>query len=501
MAEIRNPELLRYLRSELRTSRLVVTLVGALAGALLMALFVLTNSDKSQLESAVYWRNVHAAILTASSMILVLWSLLNASQAIVSERTHRTFDFWRTTRLSPLTLAIGKLLGAPLLAWLQFATVLPVLLFTGLLAGYSLAVTLGSLLVIAVFNLALSAVALCASMRAPDARRANLMMLAILIGIFVSFAGGAPSGGYAPAASAWTALTPAPAIGLMLDARPGPVMLFDRIVPPLPVTLVLSLVVLAWCLVALVRCIKFEPDERSLFSPMQVVGASATVLLFVYAAFRPTAESPSLNSDMASHFTLVDLLATGVSAGMACLYFTINSTLLTRDNLRQELRTRVSWQILMRIISPWLATGGIALVGAVVALLGYAPTYARESPNWFAVLVTYVSVALYAARDGLFLQWMISQRVKAPVLKGSVLLGCYYLAASTVSVLFAGPVHMGEMFRWLAPPVAHPGQLPPGPAWLAIAGFIPPIATAALISVGIFHKMRQSQQAAVLAEA
>ena len=55
-----------------------------------------------------------APIFLASSMILVLWSLLNVSQSVVSERTHRTFDFWRTTRLSPLTLALGKLFGAPL---------------------------------------------------------------------------------------------------------------------------------------------------------------------------------------------------------------------------------------------------------------------------------------------------------------------------------------------------------------------------------------------------
>ena len=41
----------------------------------------------------------------------------------------------------------------------------------------------------------------------------------------------------------------------------------------------------------------------------------------------------------------------------------------------------------------------------------------------------YVSVIAYVVRDGMFLQWMVSQKIKAPVLKGSALLVCYYVGS------------------------------------------------------------------------
>ena len=136
MIDIKNPELLRYVRSELRPARVAVIMGGTLGGALLLALFISANTAVSKLYTRAYWQDVYGAIFVASSMILVLWSLLNASQAVVSERTHRTFDFWRTTRLSPMTLAVGKLFGAPIGAWLQFATALPVAVVLGTLGGF-----------------------------------------------------------------------------------------------------------------------------------------------------------------------------------------------------------------------------------------------------------------------------------------------------------------------------------------------------------------------------
>ena len=119
MIDIKNPELLRYVRSELRPARVATIIGGTLFGASLLALIFSINADHRFMSRVAYWREVYAAVFIASTVVLVLWTLLNSSQAIVGERTHRTFDFWRTTRLSPLTLATGKLFGAPIGAWLQ----------------------------------------------------------------------------------------------------------------------------------------------------------------------------------------------------------------------------------------------------------------------------------------------------------------------------------------------------------------------------------------------
>jgi len=250
MVKVSNPELLRYARSELRSSRAAIIMLGTLVGALLMALLILVNSDARQLEGLACWRNIHLAIFLATSMILVLWSLLNCSQAVVVERTHRTFDFWRTTRLSALTLAVGKLFGAPLPAWLQFATAVPVLVFTGVMAEYRLAVVIGSIIVVALFNVALSAIALCGSMRAPDARRANVFMLLILVMLFAVHNNMLHAGDHETVVSAWTALSPSLAISMWHEGAVLRVAIFGYAVPSLIVTRVQCLAGIAWCLVA-----------------------------------------------------------------------------------------------------------------------------------------------------------------------------------------------------------------------------------------------------------
>ena len=282
----RNPEFLRYVRSELRPARVAVIVLSTLAGALLMAMFVFQQNGGRELGPD-YWASTFGAIFVASSIILVLWSLLNVTQSVVSERTHRTFDFWRTTRLSPLTLALGKLFGAPLSPWLLYATAFPALLLTGLLAHLRLSAIVGSYLVVALFNVALSAIALCGSARAQDSRRANIFMLVAVIALLPTMSVNSTAHHFRSALSAWSAIGPAQGVSMWLQGSVLRVSLFGMSVPSLLVTVALSLAIIAWCLVALVRCIKFEPDQISLFSPAQVVGVSASVLLFVYAAFQP----------------------------------------------------------------------------------------------------------------------------------------------------------------------------------------------------------------------
>ena len=496
----RNPEFLRYVRSELRPARVAVIVVSTLAGALLMGMFVFQQNGAQSLGPE-YWGSVFGAIFVASSMILVLWSLLNVSQSVVSERTHRTFDFWRTTRLSSLTLAVGKLFGAPLSPWLLYATALPVLLLTGMLGHFRLSAIVGSYLVIALFNVALSAVALCGSARAQDSRRANIFMLLAVIGLIVTFNMSGGGHHFRGASSAWSALSPAGGVATWLQGTMLRVSLFGTSVPSLLVTVVLSLAVIAWCLVALVRCIKFEPDQISLFSPAHVVGVSASFLLFVYAAFQPvgvfiTAPNLPAGDPETAQLTLQSLIALGLGAALACLYFAVNATLLTRDNLRHELRNRVPAEVGWRTIVPWLATGVVSIVAAVLALVGYRHMFAGAAPQWFNLFAMYLSVLAYVTRDGMFLQWMVSQKIKAPVLKGSALLACYYVASFVVAAVIAGPPNAIQMLRWLTPYVFHVGGLAPGPGWMILVFLVPPIATAALLAVGVFRSMQRPGKAA-----
>jgi len=498
MISVNNPELLRYVRSELRPARVAVIMGGTLAGALLMALFISANTEASNLYTNRYWQDVYGAIFVASSIILVLWSLLNASQAVVSERTHRTFDFWRTTRLSPMTLAIGKLFGAPIGAWLQFATALPVSVVAGALGGFRVETVVGSFLIVAVGNVALSALALCLSMRSQDQRRATMLMLVLVLIMLPALNGSSwfVVPGHRASLNAWSALSPVQGLAAWHQGLTATVSLFGHSVPSLLVTIGLYLVIIAWCLAALARSIKLEPDQSSLFSPLQVIGISVCLFVFNYAAFVPWGRvvagyNNGMDDRSIVHMNLEGLIITGVMTTVLCVYFTVNSTLFTRDALRQDLRVDPVQKVALKLIAPWLATGAIAVLAAALALTGYRGLYASEPIPWVALFSVYVLITAYAVRDGMFLQWMIAQRVKAPTLKGTVLLFCYYVGSAVFSVALAGPRHAPQMMRWLAPISGDPGEGPGGPAWLVVPLLIPPIATAALLASGVFRKMQR----------
>ena len=489
MIDIKNPELLRYVRSELRPARVATVVGGTLFGATLVALIVSAKADHRFLSRVTYWREVYAAVFIASTVVLVLWTLLNSSQAIVTERTHRTFDFWRTTRLAPLTLATGKLIGAPIGAWLQYAIALPILIFAGSMGGYRVTTTVGSYLVLALFDVALGSVALCLSMRAYDARRSTMLMFVIALSLLpnVSFGLGAP--GDTGLFSAWSALNPTRAVAAWHDGYPIWVMLFGHAVPSLLLSVALSLGLIAWCMAALVRSVKMEPEQRSLFSPVQVVGVSASVLLFVYAAYRPFTFA---YEGFDNQHNLSGLFAGGLAATLLCLYFTLVSTLYSRDDLRHGLRIMSPGQIASRLVTPWVATGAIGILAAVWALVGYRHSFEGIAVPWSGVISTFLLITAYAVRDGMFLQWMISQRVKMPVLKGMVLLVCYYVGSAVMAATLVGPWRMGQMMRWLAPISGDPVHLQEVSLLLVAAMLVPPLATAALLAGGVFRKMQRA---------
>ena len=231
MINIKNPELLRYVRSELRLSRVATIVSGTVFGAGLLSLIVSVMNEHQVVTRSNYWREVYWAVFVVSTLVLVLWTLINSSQAVVSERTHRTFDFWRTTRLSPMTLAIGKLIGAPIGAWLQFATASLILIFAGLLAGYSVIATVGSVLVIALFNLALGSLALCLSMRAQDPRRSTMLTLVLAFFVIPNLSTRISWFGGQSTESAWSAFNPSAGLAAWHEGYVSKVMLFGHAVP------------------------------------------------------------------------------------------------------------------------------------------------------------------------------------------------------------------------------------------------------------------------------
>src|SRR5262249_2263466 len=147
MAILDNPELARHVRADLRPARTTSTGLVVLLLCGLVALWCWTARDV--VEDAA--RLTYAWLLGAQFVVLGFWCASAGGQAITRERELRTWDFVRTTRLTPAELLVGKLLGAPILAYYALACSLPVALGAGLLAGYSPGVLVVTYLVLIAF--------------------------------------------------------------------------------------------------------------------------------------------------------------------------------------------------------------------------------------------------------------------------------------------------------------------------------------------------------------
>ena len=78
------------------------------------------------------------------------------------------------------------------------------------------------------------------------------------------------------------------------------------------------------------------------------------------------------------------------------------------------------------------------------------------------------------------------------MLKGSVLLACYYLGSGVLSVVLVGSQHMGQMLRWLVPLSSNPADPVAQPVWLTLMLLVPPVATSVLLASGVFRKMQKT---------
>src|SRR5690349_1774318 len=113
-----NPELVRHLRMEMRPRRMLITaaVVGLLCLLALWGFYQGSERDRARGDFS-YLHGLYATYVIGQSALLCLWCLSAASQAIAGERTNRTYDFLRTTRLTASELLFGMVAGVPVMAY------------------------------------------------------------------------------------------------------------------------------------------------------------------------------------------------------------------------------------------------------------------------------------------------------------------------------------------------------------------------------------------------
>lgn len=172
-----NPELRRHLWTDLGLhARIIVPLVlGALAAS------VLAGGSQRALE------HLADGAATLFVVLTIGWGSMRAFNSVTEEVRDRTWDFQRMAAISPASMALGKVFGAPILPWYVGLWCLAAYAVAGLLAGLprvgsTLVMLWGSAVLLHALGVAASAVSARIGM---GERSRRLVLLAALLGVVV----------------------------------------------------------------------------------------------------------------------------------------------------------------------------------------------------------------------------------------------------------------------------------------------------------------------------
>jgi hypothetical protein len=447
----RNPEFVRHVRSELRPARamtvaLVVLLLCALIGlacwsARASALDIAEHNAKQydgkwteyaerirEHNARLTWLLISQWLFGLQAGLITFWSLVMCSQSVSGERDRKTWDFQRTTSLTSPELAIGKVLGEPVLAYFGALCALPFTVVAGLGAGFSIWQILNALLGIFASALFFGLCGLWLSIMIENRSRSIGLIGAVgVFGLALGTFGFA--GSWYPGLAAFSPFTNLYRIlELNFDGRSyvAP-MLFGHAVPWLLMSLLLYLSFGAWLAVMVLRNLKRDYTEIRQLSRWQTVGCAAFLNFVLYALF--SSRDVLVKSDMLAGFL--------VAINGVILFVIGLASLTPPERLKVWWRERSEGRGGMFSADglpwPWLVLSALVVYGLMVwGLLAWR--FALDFHFWSlrTAALQLTVVLVFVTRDILFIQWCTLTRLRQPVLKGILFLCLYYATAGVV---------------------------------------------------------------------
>jgi hypothetical protein len=425
-----NPELRRNLRIELSSKRV-------LTAGIITAVFALIVLP-SLLPSSRPGYNAGGSALMTTYLVMVLWSqkitltlggAISCWRSVRRERELNTYDFQRITRLSPLELAVGKLFGAPALAYFVTLCLIPpaVLSAATTANGAALALLLKSYLLLFTGSVAIHAFALMISTVSDKGGAVSGIVLLLLLQIF-------PAIGWLFVVGQMTAAQ---------NLRDAAAFWFYGIAfPPTILWASLELGFAAWLLLAVVRNIKVDLEAMQIFTVRQGLGFAA-YCNFVWIGFYPWSAG-------SSGISAAPLLLVSVAFFYAVGIGVLQSRELTRRQLRES---RAALPESGRLLGPIgsLLLGAVLTETVIVILAeqhGVGDAGTRGAHDLFLVLY----FAAWMARDLFYLQWMKVRPVRSPLRKAFLYLGVFYISTSIVfRSSLTSPAADAAFAAWLAP--------------------------------------------------
>jgi hypothetical protein len=400
-----NPELRRNVQIELSPKRLFTAGIITAVFALIVLPSLLTGNPRSTPQDIPQYLMI---ILWSQKVTLTLGGAIFCWRSVRRERELNTFDFQRITRLSPLELAVGKLFGAPALAYfVTLCLALPAFFSAATTSPFAMALLVRSYVLLFTGSLVIHAFALMLSTVSDKSGAVGGVVLLLLLQVF-------------------------PAIGWLaaISAMRSPQGLSDAAVfrfyglalPPTILWAILELGFAAWFLLAVVRNIKLDVEAIQLFTVGQGLGFAA-YCNFVWIGFYPWSAAGGGPGPGLLLFW-----------GMSFFYLVGFGVLQSRELVRRELREVGSASpgaaTLFRPIG--LLLGGAVLTALLIVALTaqhHAEDAARRGSQDF-FLVPYF--AAWLARDLFYLQWMKIRPVRSPLRKAFLYLAVFYVSTSVV---------------------------------------------------------------------
>lgn len=446
-----NPEMLRNARIQLRPGR-------AIAAAIICAAISLTiwYSFESHAEIRVGASDaieMFKFILQMQVFVLLVGGGIYELLTVHREKELNTFDYQRVTRLTSMELAVGKLFGAPILAYFIVLCLMPIAIAAAVLGHAPLGLVVEAYVILLVGCIAFHILALLISTTLGRGVSAIAVLPYLVLVGFTSadfFTTQGP--GLAPSASTWTVhqLNPFAANALFqIDSLRGSVLsdlFFGVSVPHFAVLMVIYVTLIAWFLLAIVRNLKLDPAVYELYSPMQAFGFALYLNLLMLGFFNwkaPLGPPYIVNGQITGFATFpARSVEAMLLAGSFWLFALLGIVLLrNRERVRRRIqvlgeRAAGFWAALWP--SPYLLAGVIVAGIAIVELIRVYRNPAPGEWDWGLATVSIAFYALWVARDLLYLQWMSLRRTRRPL--GSAML--YLLVFYTCTSVIFGVAHV-----------------------------------------------------------
>jgi hypothetical protein len=404
---LNNPELRRNFRIELSSKRLVTATIITTVFALIVLPSLTQNRPAS---GSPYITLYLMAVLWSQGITLTLGGAISCWRAVRRERELNTFDYQRITRLSPLELAIGKLFGAPALAYFVTLWLVPPAVVSAAGSG-GVAVDFLARSYVLLFTgaLVIHAFALMISTTSDKGGMSSGLLLLILLQL-------------APVITLLFSVSPTTSI--QNAGRTSALPFYGIAFPPTFLWATLELGFAAWLMLAVVRNIKLGLEAMQLFSVWEGLGFAA-YCNFVWIGFYPWRTASRANSAGTSALLLL---------AVAFFYAVGIGVLRSRELVRRGLREVTA---ALSGSARWLGPIGLVAIAAAlteIVIVILKAQYSRGAPGAIAArsLFPVLYFAAWMARDLFYLQWMKIRPVRSSLSKAFLYLGVFYLSTSIV---------------------------------------------------------------------